>query len=97
MARRKAPAAVDVDETGVPPELRDWDHPVWSDRHGFELLLDRLDPERRHRPPLPREHPGVRFDHAGRVYASGNGLLPSRRINPLRPFRTSAARSGIAR
>ncbi len=82
MARRKAPAAVDVDETGVPPELRDWDHPVWSDRHGFELLLDRLDPERRHRPPsYLSDNPALRFDHAARVYASVNGLVDPRRPN----------------
>ena len=81
MARRRSPAAVDVDATAVPVELLDWEHPTWRDRRAFEVLLDRIDPERRHRPPLPREHPGVRFDHAARVYAAANGLIDPRRPN----------------
>jgi len=78
MARRRSPAAVDVDATAVPVELLDWDHPVWSDRHGFEVLLDRIDPGRRHPSDLP-DHPGMRFDHAARVYASVNGMVDPRR------------------
>lgn len=81
MARRRSPAAADVDATGVPVELLDWGHPVWSDPGAFAALLDRLDPERRHRPPLPRDHPGVRFDHAARVYAAAKGLIDPRRPN----------------
>ena len=82
MAQRKAPVAVDVDGIVVPVELRDYDHPVWSDRHGFELLLDRIDPERRHRPPSYQlDHPALRFDHAARVYAAANGLVDPRRPN----------------
>ena len=79
MARRKAPVAVDVDATGVPAALRDWSHPTWRDRGAFEALLDRIDPERRHRPELPRDHPGLRFDHAARTFAAVHGLVDPRR------------------
>ena len=86
--RRKATAAVDAGSTAVPVELTSFDHPVWSDRHGFELLLDRLDPERRHRPPsYLLDHPALRFDHAARVYAAANGMVDPRRpggyVRPL--------------
>ena len=81
MARRRPPVAVDV-ATAVPVELLDWDHPVWSDRHGFEVLLDRIDPERRHRPPSYQlDHPALRFDYAAHVYAAANGLVDPRRPN----------------
>lgn len=81
MARRRSPVAVDV-ATAVPAELRDYDHPVWSDRRGFELLLDRLDPERRHRPPsYLLDHPALRFDYAARAYAAANGLVDPRQPN----------------
>jgi len=87
MARRRSPAAVDVDATAVPVELLDWDHPVWSDQHGFEALLDRIGPGRGHRSELPREHPGIRFDHAARLYAAVNGMVDPRRpggyVRPL--------------
>ena len=81
MARRKSPAAVDVDETAVPVELLDWEHPTWRDQRAFEVLLDRIDPGRGHRSELPREHPGIRFDHAARVFAAANGLVDPRRPN----------------
>jgi len=78
MAQRKAPVAVDVDATGIPVELLDWSHPTWRDRRAFEVLLDRIDPGRRHPSDLP-DHPGIRFDHAARVYAAANGLVDPRR------------------
>jgi len=80
MAQRKAPVAVDVDATAVPVELLDWEHPTWRDRRAFEVLLDRIDPERRHRPPSGLlDHPALRFDHAARLYASVNGMFDPRR------------------
>ncbi len=79
MARRKAPVAVDVDGTAVPPELLDWEHPVWRDRRAFEVLLDRLDPERRHRPrSYLSDNPALRFDYAAHTYAAANGLVDPR-------------------
>ena len=88
MARRRSPAAVDVDATAVPVELLDWDHPMWRDRLAFEVLLDRIDPERRHRPPsYLLDHPGLRFDYAARAYAAANGMVDPRRpggyVRPL--------------
>ena len=77
MAQRKAPVAVDV-ATAVPPELRDFDHPTWRDGRAFEALIDRIDPGRRHPSDLP-DHPGIRFDHAARVFAAANGMVDPRR------------------
>lgn len=79
MVRRKAPVAVDVDATGIPVELLDWGHPTWRDRRAFEILLDRIDPEWRHRPSsYLSDNPALRFDHAAHVYASVNGLVDPR-------------------
>ncbi len=82
MAQRKAPVAVDVDATGIPVELLDWSHPTWRDRRAFELLLDRIDPERRHRPPSGLlDHPALRFDHAARTFAAAAGMVDPRKPN----------------
>jgi len=79
VARRRSPVAVDVDATAVPAELLDYDHPVWSDRRGFEALLDRIDPERRHRPrSYLSDNPALRFDYAAHTYAAANGLFDPR-------------------
>ena len=80
MAQRRSPVAVDLDATAVPRELYDWNHAVWRDRRAFEVLLDRIDPERRHRPPsYLLDHPALRFDYAARAYAAVNGLADPRR------------------
>jgi len=78
MVRRRSPVAVDLDATVVPPALLDWGHPVWRDRHGFEVLLAQLDPGHRPPPDLPT-HPGQRFDHAARVFAAVHGMVDPRR------------------
>ncbi len=80
MAQRKAPVPVDADGIAVPVELLDWSHPTWRDRRAFELLLDRIDPERRHRPSSGLlDHPALRFDHAARIFAAVNGMVDPRR------------------
>ena len=95
MARRRSPAAVDVDATAVPVELLDWDHPTWRDRRAFEALIDRIDPGRRHPfDPLDvPDHPAQHFDAAARAFASANGL-----VDPRRPggYVAGLARSGSA-
>ncbi len=81
MARRRSPAAVDVDGIAVPVELLDWSHPVWSDRVAFAVLLDRIDPGRRH--PLDPldvpDHPAQHFDAAARAFAAVHGMVDPRR------------------